>query len=602
MTPNLAVPLLIAVVLPLLWLLHRAGLLRGSRLWIAASVLGGALVLWVAVSSRSGMDLVHLKRVQILLAAAAGAAALARHLGVAAALDDRRYTAWWTALAASSFLVYVNFFAFHGERTFVHYPDVAHYYLGSKYVAELGYDDLYVAMLRAEKETNGSLATDEARDLFTNELVPANELLLTSAPLRARFSDERWEDWKRDVAWFRTTLGPLYAGVLRDHGYNPSPAWTLMGGTLAGLVPAGSGTGIFLLTLLDPLLLIVVFAAVGRTFGRIPLLYALTSFFLVFGAGFAWTGGSFLRQVWLVSVLGAACALATRREGLAGALLGIATALRIFPAVFLAGPVLALLWQMWETRGASRLTVPRALIRLLGGFTGALAVIFVLTATLPRGLGHWSEFRSDLAVHAGTPAPNLVGLTQVTAWKPGPEEVDLLELRSLWERRTTIHRVQLVVLLPLVLAAVALLARGTGAAMSIALAAPLLFVALTAAGYYWTFLPVVALAFADRPRKIALLFGVEAASYTILLFEERDGLVYIFRSLLVLYLLIGLWWEPLRDRVRGLVAARRSHQRGDVLLDLGGGATVAVGTDGGLERGASETEQVADDEHPIAER
>ena len=83
----------------------------------------------------------------------------------------------------------------------------------------------------------------------------------------------------------------------------------------------------------------------------------------VFGAGFAWTGGSFLRQVWLVSLLGAVCALAKRREGLAGALLGIATALRIFPALFLAGPVLALLWEAWETRGASRFTVPRALMR-----------------------------------------------------------------------------------------------------------------------------------------------------------------------------------------------------------------------------------------------
>jgi hypothetical protein len=264
---------------------------------------------------------------------------------------------------------------------------------------------------------------------------------------------------------------------------------------------------------------------------------------------------------WFASVIGSACALERRRGGVAGALLGIATVLRIFPAVFLAGPVLARMWEAWESRQGGRIAVPRSLVRLLGGFAGAIAVIFVLSAALPRGLGHWNEFRSDLAVHAGTPAPNLVGLTQITAWKPGPEEVDLLELRALWERRATIHRTQLVVLLPLVLFAVAILARGAGAAMSIALAAPLLFVALTAAGYYWAFLPVVALAFADQPRKIGLLFGVEAASYTILLFEERDGLVYIFRSLLVLYLFIGLWWEPLRDRVRGFVAARRARGR-----------------------------------------
>jgi hypothetical protein len=337
--------------------------------------------------------------------------------------------------------------------------------------------------------------------------------------------------------------------------------------------------------MLDPLLLILVFVAVGRTFGRIPLLYALTSFFLVFGAGFAWTGGSFLRQVWVTGVLGAACALEKRREGVAGALLGIATALRIFPAVFLAGPVLVRLWEAKESR-----TIPRSLMRLVGAFAATLIVVFALTATLPRGLGHWSEFRADLAVHAGTPAPNLVGLTQVLAWKPGPEEVDLAELRALWERRTTIHRVQVLVLLPIALAAVVLLARGAGAAESIALAAPLLFIALIPAAYYWAFLPVIALAFRDRPRHVALLFAIEAVSYWVLLFEDRDGPVYILRSLLVLWLFVGLWWEPLSDRLR-LALARRSDLRREELLPLDGGAAVAVGTDGAeLERRAPEAE------------
>jgi hypothetical protein len=539
---NLAIPLLVALALPLVWLLFRTGLVRrGAPLAIAVGIAGAVTAAAIA-STRSGLDLVHLKRVQLLLAALAASAALARHLGVAGAADDRRYRAWWTALALASGLVYVNFFAFHGERTFVHYPDVAHYYLGSKYAAELGYDDLYVAMLRAEKEKFGELSSPEARDLLTNELVAADELVLTSAPVRARFSAERWDDFTRDVAWFRRALGPLYAGVLRDHGYNPSPAWTLVGGTLARMVPAGSSAGILVLTLLDPLLLLVTFVAIGRTYGRVPLLYALTSFFLVFGAGFAWTGGSFLRQMWFACVLGSACALERRRDAFAGALLALATALRIFPAIFMAGPVLARWWEAKETR------TTRPLVRLLSGFAATLAIVVALTAMLPRGIRYWNEFRADLSVHASTPAPNLVGLTQVLAWKPGPEEVDLTELRALWTRRAILHRVQVIVLLPPLLAAVALLARGASGAAAIALAAPLLFVATTPAGYYWAFLPVFALAFRDQPRKVALLFAVEAASYGVLLFDERDGPVYILRSLFVLWLFVGVWWEPLRDR------------------------------------------------------
>ena len=141
--------------------------------------------------------------------------------------------------------------------------------------------------------------------------MPSEELVLTSAPVRARFSDALGRLHARR-GLVPQSLGPQYSGILRDHGYNPSPTWSLIGGTLAGLVPAGSRAGILLLTMLDPLLLVVVFVAIGRSFGRIPLLYALTSFFLVFGAGFAWTGGSFLRQIWFSCVLGAACALERR--------------------------------------------------------------------------------------------------------------------------------------------------------------------------------------------------------------------------------------------------------------------------------------------------
>ena len=112
--------------------------------------------------------------------------------------------------------------------------------------------------------------------------------------------------------------------------------------------------------------------------------------------------------------------------------------------------------------------------------------------------------------------------------------------------------------------------------------------ALTAAGYYWAFLPVVALAFRDQPRKIALLFGVEAVSYGILLFDERDGPVYILRSLLVLYLFVGLWWEPLRDRLRRLLESHRDA-RHDEGLDKGGRAAAAVIADGAdVQRGAAE--------------
>ena len=67
------------------------------------------------------------------------------------------------ALASLAAIAYLNFFSFHGERTFVHYHDVAHYYLGSKYFRELGYANLYTAMLRAEAESSATASRRSRR-------------------------------------------------------------------------------------------------------------------------------------------------------------------------------------------------------------------------------------------------------------------------------------------------------------------------------------------------------------------------------------------------------------------------------------------------------
>ncbi len=145
----------------------------------------------------------------------------------------------------------------------MHLHDAAHYYLGSKYFEELGYEHLYTAMLRAEAElTPGRFSTLEARDLTTNELVPIRELLLRSDEVKAAFTPERWQDWLQDVALFREQLGPQWKTLYADHGFNPTPLWPLLGGTLAQHVPAGNRAGVLALCLIDPVLLAAAFAAV----------------------------------------------------------------------------------------------------------------------------------------------------------------------------------------------------------------------------------------------------------------------------------------------------------------------------------------------------
>ena len=198
---------------------------------------------------------------------------------------------------------YANYFSFHGEQTFIHWHDVTHYYLGSKYSGELGYEHLYTAMLRAEAEIyDDHFVALEARDLKTNSLVDIRQLLRDSDAAKERFDPERWRDFKLDVELLHQELGPHWASVLRDHGYNPTPVWTTLVSQLTGRIPAGSRLGIELLTLLDPLILLLLLVVIARTFGLEAATWVVVYFCVIFGATFGWTGGALLRYLWFLGV------------------------------------------------------------------------------------------------------------------------------------------------------------------------------------------------------------------------------------------------------------------------------------------------------------
>ncbi len=535
------VPVLVLLVLPALYLGHRLGLLSDRRVrWIG----GGGLLLAVGLSLPfEGIDFVHLKRIKLFLAAAAALLLLLRHLKLPCALERTTYRRLLGALAVLSTLVYLNFFAFHavgGGRIFVHLHDVAHNYLGAKYYAELRHADLYTAMLRAESERYGDrFRAIEARNLESYELVHIRSLLQESDPVRAAFSPPRWAEFQSDVVYFREALGRHYAGVLRDHGFNATPVWALLGGPLAGLVPAGSHTGIFLLTLLDPLLLVGLVAAIGWAFGLEALLLSVIYLGVLFGAGFGWTGGGFLRMPWLFGLVGAVCCLKRRHYATAGALLAGASLLRLFPAFFVL-PLLARALALVRRRRS----LPRRYLAFFGGLVLTAGILVALTGLLPRGWSHWTDFRANLATHMEVISPNVVGLTQVLGYRGSSTELTREEFRQLEQRRHAIHRVQLwLVFLPLLALVVRRAPREHDLA-ACALACPLIFVAQNLAAYYYAFLVVLVLVHRRHAERLALIFAAEAASYSLMLFEDREGLLFVYRSVLIGLLLATLYLEP----------------------------------------------------------
>ena len=542
-------PLLLLVLAPLVYFSARlGGLQRRSIRWglaaCAALVLGAGLL-------AGGVDYLYLKRMQLAIAALVTIVLLLRYLNTAGLGDTTRYRRYLAAIAALSWVIHLNFFAFHGTgdvRTHVHLHDVAHYYLGSKYFRELGHADLYTAMLRAEAERyDNHFQTREARDLRSNRLVDIRQLLRDSAPVKAQFTPARWTDFQDDIAFFREAMGSQYGNILRDYGYNPSPLWTLIGGTLANLVPAGSQVGITLLTLIDPLLEAGMFLAIAWAFGIEAALLSMIYFCVLFGASFGWLGGAFLRYVWLVGVVLAVCCLQRKRYIAAGGLLATASLLRIFPAVFVAGIACKA-----AAAVLARRRVPSQYVRLLVSFAVTVAVLFAATAARPRGLADWRDFRVNMQRHMQNIAFNTIGLTQIlvpptvlTATTAEPEDRKA-------EQQHTAYLVQLCTLFPLTLLWFASLCRRENDVDATIMGIVLLFAGLNLACYYYVLQILLVVANRDRLDRLALIFAVEVATYTLLLFEDREAVIYFYRNLLVLFLLLALYFDPLRIEIQRL--------------------------------------------------
>jgi hypothetical protein len=60
------------------------------------------------------------------------------------------------------------------------------------------------------------------------------------------------------------------------------------------------------------------------------------------------------------------------------------------------------------------------------------------------------------------------------------------------------------------------------------------------------FLVVLVLWQRRSPRNLALIFAVEAASYALMLFEDREALLFLYRGALLAFLYAALFLPALR--------------------------------------------------------
>lgn len=337
---------------------------------------------------------------------------------VALRLRHGRWRKWrdrgLAVLGVLAALTYINFGSFHFGN-YLHNWEWFHYYTGSKYFQELGYERLYECTAIADSE-DGLRRRVELRkmtNLRTNLLETTEKVLAHPEECKKHFSADRWQSFKKDITFFRSREGAQrWDDAQTDHGYNGTPVWNIAGTLLANLSPA-SLTQIVLLSLFDQAFYFGMMAVVWWGFGWRTLAVGMIAFASNFPSRFYWTGGAFLRWDWLFFLVAAMACLKKEKYALGGAALGYSTLLRIFPGLTFAGPVLAAGITLWRDRKLD----PRWM-RFFSGAALAVALLVPLSFATSGGPQSYVQFVQNTMKHKETPLTNYMGLRTVVAYRP----------------------------------------------------------------------------------------------------------------------------------------------------------------------------------------
>ncbi|HMI88266.1 MAG TPA: hypothetical protein VK550_29485 [Polyangiaceae bacterium] len=328
-----------------------------------------------------------------------------------------------------------------GEPSFIHAYDMRVYFPIAKYFEELGFDGTYLASVAAYADddagvTLASLGMTPLRDMDTLRMTRVQDVEWKIRAVQKRFSPERWREFKRDMRYFRETMGVQdYLGSITDHGGNATPVWFAVARLIFFHTDA-SHTTLFVAALLDPLLLLLMFLAIGKAYGVRTMLVSMVVFgandFYMFGSNWA---GATLRHDWLAYLGIGLAALKLERWAAGGAFLAFAAMIRAFPALALLGAALPIGWAVWEERGEggvralfTALRRRRDLVRIVAG--AAICVLVAgLVSSFVFSFGAWGDWLRKVAALDHDPSTNETSLRAFIAGTGGDQQVIL---RNRW--------------------------------------------------------------------------------------------------------------------------------------------------------------------------
>jgi hypothetical protein len=264
--------------------------------------------------------------------------------------------------------------------------DVVHYYINAKYFDELGYYDLYPTILLVDAENEGPFFDNGPQYLAQDENGHAMQSIRHGIDrgkvVKAeRFTDESWKSFTHDVLYLLRTRGcmekrngecqaelndGLWRQLIQDHGFNGTTAWTVVAEPVAKAVPV---EWIKVLGYIDIVLLSVAVGFVVWAYGGTAAWFTVLWLLVGYSTRWPYLSWVFLRYDWLAFML-IGMSLAKKGKPLAaGFFAGWASTLRMFPALWMWGPLGK------GVAGLFRRHVSKPLLTMAAGFILAVALL-----------------------------------------------------------------------------------------------------------------------------------------------------------------------------------------------------------------------------------
>jgi hypothetical protein len=242
--------------------------------------------------------------------------------------------------------------------------DLVHYYLNAKYFDELGYFDLYPAVLLAHIE-----AGEEPRRPLPPEVQFQDEedyYFVKTADFAADFEEHQrirglfddkahWLQFKHDFIHLQRDVTGFsretWVQMLNDHGFNGAPTWVMLAQPLAQAVPVES---VKLLGYIDVLWLVLAVGLVWWAFGGTGAGFTFLFLLTTYSTRWPTISWAFGRYDYVALLIIAVALLKKSKPLWAGAATALSTSFRVFPAVWLLGPAVKGLWILVTQRRVDR--------------------------------------------------------------------------------------------------------------------------------------------------------------------------------------------------------------------------------------------------------